>query len=120
MEAAMTQASQTGQRVCHVRIREVAREAAAELYESMMSQNVFYEAWKKQNTDVVGNEKELVRRFVDRNWVKCIDFARGTLAHMLTRPDVAESLKDEIMNVLTKDQVLRNKRVANTRLSKAN
>ena len=116
----MTTTQVTGQKVCHVRIREVAREAAAELYESMMSQNVYYEAWKKQNADVVGNEKELVRRFVERNWVKCIDFARATLTHMLTRPDVAESMKDEIMDVLAKDQVLRNKRVANTRLSKAN
>lgn len=106
----MSVVQRTGQRVCHVRVREVARAAAGELYESVMSNNVYFDAWKKQNPGLSG--KALENAFIERNWGSCIDFARKTLTIMLTRPDVPEKMKDEIMEILAQDQVLRNKVVA--------
>jgi ABC-type uncharacterized transport system YnjBCD substrate-binding protein len=102
----------TGQKVCHVKIADVAKAAAGELYENMMSNNVVYNEWRKQNPGC--NEKELEARFIKKNWGSCIDFARTTLTLMLTRDDVADTTKDEIMVILEQDQVLRDKRTAHT------
>jgi hypothetical protein len=88
---------------------DVAKAAAGELYESMMSNDAFFKAWKNQNPGA--SPKELERRFIERNWGQCIEFARATLTVMLTRDDVAESMKDEIMVILEQDQTLRNRRV---------
>jgi len=99
----------TAGRACHVRVREVAKAAAGELYESMMGNNLFFDAWKKQNPGKDG--KALERAFIEKNWGSCLEFARATLTVMLTRPDVAESMKEEIMVILEQDQVLRNRRV---------
>jgi len=101
--------SETGQNLCHVRVMEVAKAAAGELYESMMSNDAFFKAWKKQNPGA--NPKQLEKRFIDKNWGSCLEFARATLTIMLTRSDVADSVKDEIMVVLEQDQTLRNRRV---------
>jgi sugar-specific transcriptional regulator TrmB len=89
---------------CHKQIREVARAAAGELYERFMEQNEYYEEWKKQNPDA--SPAELQRRFIDRNWPKCIDFARKTLALMLKRPDISDEVKEDIVDILAKDQLL--------------
>lgn len=106
----MAQAQRTGERaICHVRVMEVAKAAAGELYESMMGTNGFYRSWAKQNPGC--NGKMLEKRFIDKNWPMCIEFARTTLTIMLTRPDIAESMKDEIMEVLEQDQSLRGKGV---------
>lgn len=102
-------ATTTGQRVVHAKIAEVARAAAGELYESMMGDNIFYDEWKKQNPGC--NAKELEERFIRKNWGSCIDFARTTLTIMLTKDDIAEEMKEEIMRILEQDQVLRNRRV---------
>jgi|SRR5215831_3433314 len=102
-------ASGTGARLCHVRVREVAMAAAGELYESMMGNDAFYRAWKRQNPGA--NAKQLERNFIDRNWGHCIEFARATLTVMLTKPEVDEKLKEEIMVILEQDQTLRHKRV---------
>lgn len=104
----------TGQRVCHAKIAEVARAAAGELYESLMSNNVFYDEWRRQNPGC--NKKELEDRFIRKNWGNCIDFARTTLTIMLTRDDIDKGMKEEIMRILEQDQLLRSKRVTNTRL----
>jgi len=103
----MANVSGTGQRVCHVGIRKIAQEAAGELYESMMGNNEYYEAWKKQNPGL--NAKQLESRFIAKNWVRCIDFARATLVEMLSRPDISEDMKEGIMEILEGDYELRNK-----------
>jgi hypothetical protein len=104
--------SSTGQQVCHKQIRDVAMAAAGELYGSMMSNNEFFATWKKQNPGC--NAKQLERRFIERNWPRCIEFARQTLTILLTREDVAQEVKDQIMEVLEQDFALRNKQVSNT------
>jgi len=102
--------SQTGNRVCHAKVMEVAKAAAGELYESLMSNDAMFKAWKKQNPNCK-NAKQLEKAFIDKNWGSCLEFARATLTIMLTRPDVADSMKDEIMIILEQDQALRNRRV---------
>jgi|SRR5215467_220667 len=99
--------SGTGQRVCHAKVMEVAKAAAGELYESMMSNDAMFNAWKKQNPGK--NAKQLEKAFIDKNWGSCLEFARATLTIMLTRPDVADSMKDEIMVILEQDQAVRNR-----------
>lgn len=98
----------TGERaICHVKVAEVAKAAAGELYESLMGNNELFKAWVKQNPGAT--PKELERRFIERNWPRCIEFARTTLTVLLTQPDVPDVTKDEIMDVLEKDQSLRKK-----------
>lgn len=89
---------------CHKQIREIARAIAGELYEKLMGENQFWEVWKKQNPDAT--RVELERRFVDRNWGRCIGQARRALAMMLTDPSVSEAMKEEAMDVLEKDASL--------------
>lgn len=89
---------------CHVQIREVAKAAAGELYEKLMGDNRYFEAWQKQHPDA--SPKELERRFIEKNWPKCVQFARATLAALLRQPDVDEKTKLEIVDVLAKDQSL--------------
>ena len=89
---------------CHVAVRKVAMKAAGELYESLMGDNGFYETWKKQNPGA--SSKELERRFVLKNWGKCLDFARKTMVLMLRDPGIPEDLKEEILEILTMDQLL--------------
>jgi len=102
--------SSTGQRVCHAKIADVAKAAAGQLYESLMHDNIFYDEWCKQNPGK--NVKQLEEAFIRKNWGNCIDFARRTLTIMLTRDDIEDTMKDEIMVILEQDQTLRNKRVA--------
>jgi hypothetical protein len=89
---------------CHIQIREIAKAAAGELYERLMGEQHYYDAWKKQNPDCTA--KQLEDRFIEKNWPKCIPYARATLALLLRRPDVPDSLKLQIMDVLEKDQSL--------------
>lgn len=107
----------TGQRLCHIKVAEVAKAAAGELYDKMMGDNEFYEVWKKQNPDA--SPKQLEKRFIDKNWGKCLDFARQTLTMMLTRPEISEAMKEEIFDILEKDKSIRNKvMVPNTPFSR--
>jgi hypothetical protein len=103
-------AQATGQQVCHKQVRNVAMAAAGQLYESMMSNNHFNEEWKRQNPDLDG--KKLEKRFIEQNWMRCLDFARATLALMLTKDEVSEVMKEEIMDILEKDFSIRHKYVA--------
>ena len=89
---------------CHKMVKEVAMSAAGELYETLMGDNRFYEEWKRQNPDVSAKVRE--KRFIEKNWGKCLEFARTTLTIMLRDPNVAESLKEEIFDALTKDALL--------------
>ena len=88
----------------HIQIREVAKAAAGHLYERLIGDSRYYEAWKKENPDA--DPRELERRFVEKNWPKCIAYARESLTEMLKRPDVSEAAKAQITNVLAKDQSL--------------
>jgi L-rhamnose mutarotase len=101
----------TGQKVYHTQIVEIAKAASARLYTVVMLDNEYYETWKKQNPGAT--VKQLEERFVERNWRMCTEFARNTLTLMLTRDDVSDATKDEIMIILEQDQSIRGKRVAN-------
>jgi hypothetical protein len=89
---------------CHKVVAKVAREAAGELYERLMGEQQFYDPWREQNPGL--SPKQLESRFIEKNWGKCIDFARATLACMLGRPDVPEALKEDIMEALVLDASL--------------
>ena len=88
---------------CHVMVKEFAVEAAGCLYEKVMGDNKVFEEWKRQNPDCT--PKQLEERFIARNWGKCLDFARATMAAMLRGP-YPEVLKDQILDALIKDGTL--------------
>lgn len=89
---------------CHKKIREVAKAAAAEHYEMLMSSsNVVYKLWKKQHPGL--NAAQLQQAFVNAHWSKCIEMARATLGRLLTT-SIDETLKLEIVDILAKDQTL--------------
>lgn len=89
---------------CHIRIREVAREACALHYEMLMSSsNVVYKIWKKQHPGLT--PAALQRKFVDAHWGKCIELARATLGALLREP-IDENTKEEIVQILALDQTL--------------
>ena len=86
---------------CHKEVRKVAQAACHELYDVLMQDNRLYEEWKRQNPEL--SPHTLETRFVAKNWPRCIEFARATLAHMLTRADINEKVKDQILEVLVLD-----------------
>lgn len=88
---------------CHRLVAETAKSAANELYDTLMSENRYYEAWKKKNPGA--SAAALRSRFVTRNWGKCIPVARATLAHMLSKP-IDEVQKELIMEALVLDNTL--------------
>ena len=89
---------------CHKMVAAVAKEAAGNLYEVVMGDNKVFEEWKRQNPDVT--PKQLETRFVEKNWRKCLEFARATLATMLSSSTISEKVKDEIVDALVKDNQL--------------
>ena len=88
----------------HIQVREVAKGIAGDLYERLMGDNPMFERWKKQNPGC--NAKELERRFIEKNWPKCIEYARQALAALLRQPHINEETKLHIVEVLAKDQSL--------------
>lgn len=95
----------TGQIACHVGVREVAMAAAGQMYEQLMSNNTMFARWRAENPGC--NPKQLEKRFIDQNWAQCILFARATLTKMLSQPNISDSMKEDIMDILEKDQFLR-------------
>lgn len=89
---------------CHKLVAKVAQEAAGELYEKLMGDDEIYAEWKRQNPNLT--PKQLESRFIAKNWGRCIDFARATLATMLRSPTVDEKLKEDIMEALVLDATL--------------
>jgi hypothetical protein len=69
-----------------------------------MGSNNVRKEWKRQNPGV--SDRVLERRFIDKYWSKCIDFARATMAHMLGRPDVDPAAKELIYEALQLDATL--------------
>lgn len=98
------QVIRSGDPVAHALVARIAREAAADLYETMMGDNLLRVEWKRQHPGAT--EPQLLRLFVRQNWGRCIPFARATLATMLSRP-LPEHLKEEIHDALIKDRSLR-------------
>lgn len=89
---------------CHWQIADTAKAMAHELYNTVMANNQVRDEWIRQNPEC--NSKELERRFVVKNWSKCIAAARSTLAAMLTGP-YDPDLKEQIHTALVLDSSLR-------------
>lgn len=87
----------------HKQVAEVARAAAGELYETLMHDDLMWATWRKQNPGL--SDKMLERVFIEKNWAKCIPFARATLAAMLRGP-LDDTHKDHIMEALALDNTL--------------
>ena len=87
----------------HKLVAQVAKEAAGQLYDRLMGDNMIRKAWQDQNPEAT--EKELESRFISRNWGQCIPFARATLATMLTAP-LDSRTKDDILEALVLDAQL--------------
>lgn len=93
---------------CHKILRDVAQEAAGQLYETVMGDNEVRAEWKRRWPNL--SDKALERRFIARYWGHCLPFARATLATMLS-PGHVEGLDpaaaDAIMEALVLDSTLR-------------
>lgn len=87
----------------HVLVAETAKALAGDLYERLMGDNKYYEAWKTKNPEAT--PKELEQRFIARNYGKCIPAARTTLALMLKGP-LDDALKEQISEALCLDATL--------------
>ena len=82
----------------------IAKAAAGELYDSLMADNRMYEMWQSQCPGL--NAKAMEQKFINKNWGRCIDFARATMIEMLARADIAQAVKDEIYEVLLLENTL--------------
>jgi len=101
---AQPQVLRSGDPIAHLAVAKIAREAAAELYETLMGDNQLRAEWLRQHPGKT--EKQLLMLFVRKHWGKCIPFARATMARMLDSP-LPPHLKDEILDALIKDRSLR-------------
>lgn len=100
--------TQTGAH-CHKLLASVAVNCAAELYETLMADNMLYDAWKKQHPGA--SSKTLARIFVSKNWGRCLGIARATLARLLESPTISPEYKETIMEALVLDGTLMKGRV---------
>lgn len=87
----------------HFLIKETAEAMAHELYDTMMSDNRWYDYWKAQNPGL--DTKQLEDAFVRRNLSRLLPQARATLAQML-RGSNDDALKETIYDALLKDATL--------------
>lgn len=87
----------------HRLVASVAKAFASELYETVMSNNLVRAEWKRQHPGA--DERTLVRRFVTKNWGKCLAGARATLALQLRGP-IDTAMKESIMEALVLDATL--------------
>jgi hypothetical protein len=89
---------------CHKMVAEVAKAAAAEHYELLMSaSNAVYKAWLAAHPGM--RAKALQDAFVARFWGDCIPVARATMAAMLRGP-LDERAKAGILEALVLDASL--------------
>ena len=93
-------------KVSHVHrdVAEVAKAAAGELYETLMSNNQLFSAWKARYP--TASARRLERLFIDQNWGKCIPVARATMGRLLASPTLDTEAKERIMEALEKDDLL--------------
>lgn len=88
----------------HNMVASVAVNAAYELYETLMGDNVMYDAWKRKHPGK--SAKALALLFVRDNVERCIPIARATLAGLLTSPTLSEEHKESIVEALALDATL--------------
>jgi hypothetical protein len=82
---------------CHKRIKEIAREIAAEWYESAAHDNVFFKYYPA------------ITGFVAKEWPRFIPHARSVIKQMavnLGRSDYPQAMKDEILEIYFQDHSL--------------
>lgn len=96
----------------HRIVAEAAKGLAGELYDVLMHNDKLFAEWKRQHPHLASNSKALERAFIKRNWGRCLEGARTTLALMLSRPG-NEELKDQISEALILDAGLVKGRTAN-------
>lgn len=84
-----------GAKLTHKMIADVAKEIAAEAYESVAHDNTFYAEWPSR------------RNFVRANWRMFVDDARRSLLAILSG-EYPQSMKDEVYEALVKDGSLKN------------
>lgn len=89
---------------CHKLVASVAVNAAFELYETMMGDDLYYSAWKARHPGK--SAKALARIFVLANAEKCIPVARATLACQLRDPTISDEQKELIVEALALDSTL--------------
>ena len=82
----------------HQLVASTAANCAAELYETLMSNNQVYDAWKKSHPGAT--EKGLRLVFVKKYTPECLGIARATLARLLASPTINEDWKEKIMESL--------------------
>jgi hypothetical protein len=93
-------------------VKKVAQAAAGELYETLMTDNRMFEAWKQSNPGLT--PKQLETRFIAKNWQHCLEFARATLVALL-KTELDSARAETIMEALVLDASLRRGRQAGLR-----
>lgn len=88
----------------HQLVASTAANCAAELYETMMSNNQLYDAWKQQHPGAT--EKGLRLAWVKKYSSDCLGIARATLARLLESPTISLEHKEIIMESLELDATL--------------
>jgi hypothetical protein len=87
----------------HFLIKETAEAMGHELYDTMMSDDLWYGLWKKKNPGL--SRRALEELFVKNNLSKLLPQARATLAQML-RNSSDPVLKEQIYDALILDATL--------------
>lgn len=95
------------QALCHKMVAQVAKEAAGELYDELMHDNVLARCWRQRFPGM--SPRALEKRFIAMHWGRCIPFARTTLALMLRQP-IDPAMAESIMDALVKDNSLQHGR----------
>lgn len=93
---------------CHKLVASTAISMAQELYETLMLDNLWYATWKARCPGLTG--EALMKKFVELNTAGLVEQARATLAGMLSRPDINQTMKDEIYEALLLDNTLKGER----------
>lgn len=91
----------------HKVVLDMAIEMAHELYSTMMSDNQWYDHWKRANPRIAKQPRQLEARFVQKNLALMLPQARAMLAGALSRttdPALAETIYEALLldNTLTR------------------
>lgn len=88
----------------HFQVKKVAEGLAHALFDELMSRNEIFATFKQQHPDLTTTQMEA--KFVAHLWPQLLDQARATMAGMLRSPAYSDEMKEEIMDILVKDQSL--------------
>lgn len=89
---------------CHVEVKRVAEGMAHVLFDEMMSKDAIWREFRAQHEGLTKTQME--DKFVAKLWPQLLDQARATLAGMLRSGAYSDEQKEEIMDILVKDQSL--------------